>query len=55
MSWRSEEAELLYKSEPETLDRCVVHLQEDKLMILPCDTIYGLSGKLIQHCKNYEP
>ncbi|MCK9348395.1 MAG: Sua5/YciO/YrdC/YwlC family protein [Sphaerochaeta sp.] len=46
MSWRGEEAELLYKSEPETLDRCVFHLQEDHLMILPCDTIYGLSGKV---------
>ena len=37
MSWRGEEAELLYKSEPETLDRCVFHLQEDHLMIhWPC-------------------
>ncbi len=41
-----EEAELLYKSEPGTVDRCVKHLREDKLMILPCDTIYGLSGKV---------
>ncbi|RFU94654.1 Sua5/YciO/YrdC/YwlC family protein [Sphaerochaeta halotolerans] len=46
MSRTSEEAELLYKSEPDTLDRCVIHLQEDNLMILPCDTIYGLSGKV---------
>lgn len=46
MSRTSEEADLLYKSEPDTLDRCVIHLQEDNLMILPCDTIYGLGGKV---------
>ncbi|MGE4454118.1 MAG: L-threonylcarbamoyladenylate synthase [Sphaerochaeta sp.] len=41
-----EEAELFYKSEPGTIHRCVEHLRENKLMILPCDTVYGLSGKV---------
>ncbi|MGH0051858.1 MAG: L-threonylcarbamoyladenylate synthase [Sphaerochaetaceae bacterium] len=46
MNLMDEEAELFYKSDPGTMERCIYHLRSDNLMILPCDTIYGLSGKV---------
>ena len=44
MSWMSEEAELLYSSVEGTVERVVQLLKEGQLVVLPCDTIYGLSG-----------
>ncbi|MDT4761433.1 L-threonylcarbamoyladenylate synthase [Sphaerochaeta sp. PS] len=41
-----EEAEVLYRQLPGTLDRVVQLLQEDKVLVLPCDTIYGLCAKV---------
>ncbi len=41
-----EEAQLFYKSQPGTIEYSVELLRNDQLMILPCDTIYGLSGKI---------
>lgn len=41
-----EEAEVLYKQVPGTLEKTVRFLQEDKVIVLPCDTIYGLCAKV---------
>lgn len=46
MSRDQEEAEVLYKQVPGTLEKTVRLLQEDKVMVLPCDTIYGLCAKV---------
>lgn len=46
MSNEHEEAEVLYKQLPETLEKTVRYLQEDKVIVLPCDTIYGLCAKV---------
>ncbi|HKM08219.1 MAG TPA: L-threonylcarbamoyladenylate synthase [Sphaerochaeta sp.] len=46
MSRDQEEAEVLYKQVPGTLEKAVRLLQEDKVMVLPCDTIYGLCAKV---------
>lgn len=46
MSNDYEEAEVLYKQLPGTLEKTVKLLQEDKVMVLPCDTIYGLCAKV---------
>ncbi|MGB4407610.1 MAG: Sua5/YciO/YrdC/YwlC family protein [Sphaerochaeta sp.] len=46
MSNDHEEAEVLYKQLPGTLDKTVRLLEEDKVMVLPCDTIYGLCAKV---------
>jgi len=46
MSNDQEEAEVLYKQLPGTLEKTVKLLQEDKVMVLPCDTIYGLCAKM---------
>ncbi|MDY0288018.1 MAG: L-threonylcarbamoyladenylate synthase [Sphaerochaeta sp.] len=46
MSKQHEEAEVLYKQVPGTLERTVALLQEDKVVVLPCDTIYGLCAKI---------
>lgn len=45
VGWMVEEAQLLYKTVDSTIDRVVQYLQEDDLLVLPCDTIYGLSGR----------
>lgn len=42
----SEDAEVLYKQVPGTLEKTVTLLQEDKVVVLPCDTIYGLCAKV---------
>ncbi len=39
-----EEAVLLYKGVPGTLEYVVELLKQGQLVVLPCDTIYGLSG-----------
>lgn len=44
MSLMHEEAELLYASVDGTVERVVQLLEEGQLVVLPCDTIYGLSG-----------
>jgi L-threonylcarbamoyladenylate synthase len=44
MSLMHEEAELLYASVEGTVERVVQLLEEGQLVVLPCDTIYGLSG-----------
>lgn len=41
----AEEAQLLYKTVDSTVDEVVASLQEGKILVLPCDTIYGLSGQ----------
>ncbi|MDD4574768.1 MAG: L-threonylcarbamoyladenylate synthase [Sphaerochaeta sp.] len=46
MTKELEEAEVLYKQVPGTLERTVKLLQEDKVVVLPCDTIYGLCAKV---------
>lgn len=46
MSKEYEEAEVLYKQLPGTLEQTVKFLQEDKVIVLPCDTIYGLCAKV---------
>ncbi len=46
MSKDYEEAEVLYKQLPGTLEKTVSILQENKVMVLPCDTIYGLCAKV---------
>lgn len=46
MSVHHEEAEVLYKQAPGTLEKTVKFLQEDKVVVLPCDTIYGLCAKV---------
>lgn len=46
MSKDHEEAEVLYKQVPGTLEKTVKFLQEDKVIVLPCDTIYGLCAKV---------
>lgn len=45
MGWMVEEAQLLYKTVDTTVDQVVRLLQENKILVLPCDTIYGLSGQ----------
>ncbi len=40
-----EEAQLLYKTVDTTVEQVVQILQEGNLLVLPCDTIYGLSGQ----------
>lgn len=42
----NEEAEVLYKTVEGTLERVVELLQEDKVLVLPCDTIYGLCAQV---------
>ncbi|NBK21894.1 MAG: Sua5/YciO/YrdC/YwlC family protein [Spirochaetia bacterium] len=46
MSKEHEEAEVLYRQLPGTLEKIVHLLQEDKVVVLPCDTIYGLCAKV---------
>ncbi|HKL60183.1 MAG TPA: L-threonylcarbamoyladenylate synthase [Sphaerochaeta sp.] len=46
MSNDYEEAEVLYKQLPGTVEKTVALLQADKVMVLPCDTIYGLCAKV---------
>lgn len=46
-----EEAQLLYKTVDSTVDQVVQLLREEQLLVLPCDTIYGLSG---QYATTYE-
>lgn len=46
MSRDDEEAEVLYRQLPGTLEKTVKFLQEDKVVVLPCDTIYGLCAKV---------
>ncbi len=46
MSTDHEEAEVLYKQLLGTLEKTVKLLQEDKVVVLPCDTIYGLCAKV---------
>ncbi len=40
------EALLLYKNQKDTIQKTVSILKADTLVVLPCDTIYGLSGKV---------
>lgn len=40
------EAQLLYKTEKHSIEEIVCMLEDEKLVVLPCDTIYGLSGKV---------
>ena len=40
------EAQLLYKTEEHSIETVVSLLQDDQLVILPCDTIYGISAKV---------
>ena len=42
----NEEAEVLYKNVEGTIDRVIELLQDDKVLVLPCDTIYGLCAKV---------
>ncbi len=37
-----EKAEVLYKQVPGTIEKTVQLLQDDQVVVLPCDTIYGL-------------
>ena len=46
MSNDYEEAEVLYKQLPGTVEKTVALLQADKVMVLPCDTIYGLCAQV---------
>lgn len=46
MSNDHEEAEVLYKQVPGTLEKTIKILQADMVMVLPCDTIYGLCAKV---------
>ncbi len=46
MSIEHEEAEVLYKQLPGTVEKTVAILEADKVMVLPCDTIYGLCAKV---------
>jgi L-threonylcarbamoyladenylate synthase len=41
-----EEAEVLYRQIPGTVDQVVALLRDDKVVVLPCDTIYGLCAKV---------
>lgn len=40
-----EASEVLYLQEQKTFERTVELLKENKVMVLPCDTIYGLCAK----------
>lgn len=46
MSNIEKEATVLYKQLPHAVEETVKFLQEDKVVVLPCDTIYGLSAKM---------
>ena len=46
MNTNHEESEVLYKQVPGTIERTVEFLQMDKVIVLPCDTIYGLCAKV---------
>ncbi len=46
MSEEHKEAEVLYKQHAGTLEKVVRFLQEDKVVVLPCDTIYGLCAQV---------
>ncbi|AEV28309.1 putative translation factor (SUA5) [Sphaerochaeta pleomorpha str. Grapes] len=46
MMSNSEEAQVLYRQVTGTVDKVVALLQEDKVLVLPCDTIYGLCAKV---------
>ena len=46
MSNEYEESHVVYKQLPGTLEKTVQWLQEDKVVVLPCDTIYGLCAKV---------
>lgn len=41
-----EEGDVLYRQNPDTLDVVVERLERDEVMVLPCDTIYGLCAKV---------
>lgn len=43
---KKETSEVLYLQDQKTFERTVKILSEDKVMVLPCDTIYGLCAKV---------
>jgi len=40
------ESDVLYRQNPDTLDIVVERLKNDEVIVLPCDTIYGLCAKM---------
>jgi len=40
------ESRVCYKAQPESLELAVKMLDEGKILVLPCDTIYGLCAKV---------
>jgi len=45
INMKEETSEVLYLQDQKTFKRTVAMLREDKVMVLPCDTIYGLCAK----------
>ncbi len=43
---RDEYSEVLYIEQENTFDRTIELLSENKVLVLPCDTIYGLCAKM---------
>jgi L-threonylcarbamoyladenylate synthase len=43
---KEETSEVLYLQDQKTFEKTVKILSEDKVMVLPCDTIYGLCAKV---------
>ncbi|MBK5200909.1 MAG: L-threonylcarbamoyladenylate synthase [Spirochaetaceae bacterium] len=43
---KEETSEVLYQQAHKTFERTLQILKEDKVMVLPCDTIYGLCAKM---------
>ena len=46
MMSNSEEGQVLYRQVPGTVEKVVDLLEENKVLVLPCDTIYGLCAKV---------
>lgn len=49
---KKETSEVLYLQDQKTFEKTVQLLNEDKVMVLPCDTIYGLCAKVGSGEKN---